>query len=43
MPLAVIKNKKSLKKYQSKANMIKLAKNEIKEWQKFLRHLTNSK
>ena len=43
MPLAVIKNKESLKKYQSKTNMIKLAKTEIKEWQKFLRHLTNSK
>jgi len=43
MPLAIIKNKESLKNYPSKANMIKLAKTEIKEWQKFLRQLTNPK
>ena len=35
------KDKESLKNYPSKKDMIKLAKREIKEWQKFLRHLTN--
>ena len=45
MPSAVIKNKKNIKGFSKKdkillkTSMIKLAKNEIKEWQKFLNHL----
>ncbi len=39
MPLMVSKNKPALKKYFNKKAMIKLAKQEIKEWTKFLKKL----
>ncbi len=41
--MIVLKNKNKLNTKFNNKDMIKLAKNEIKEWQKFLKHLQNNK